>query len=70
MPKCNDCGNTVQFLISWVQYEILLFVDGGRKVNLTSRYPTTQVINDNWGAVCCVCDSQNVEGDFYNENCA
>ena len=59
MPKCRNCGNTKEFIISYIEFEVAVFQDD----RCVDNYSGDRERNDvNFPPECKVCTSTDIEG--------
>jgi hypothetical protein len=61
MPKCKDCGNTTDFILAYVEFEVVTYegdkiIDqyAGDRERFDEKYPPE----------CFKCNSLNIEGNI------
>ena len=60
MPKCNNCGNTREFITAWIEFEVSIF-DGDKCVD--NYAGDRERLDETYPPECRKCDSTDIEGD-------
>ena len=65
MPKCKDCGNDKDFIVTYMEFEIVTY-EGDRIINQKAgdRERLDYWIKDMYKPECYKCASTNIEGDI------
>lgn len=65
MPKCNDCGNTKKFIVTYFEFEIQTY-EGNQLIDQEAgdRDRLDYWIDDTYKPECGLCCSINIEGDI------
>lgn len=59
MPKCEDCGNTSNFIITYIEFDTVKYQDG----KVIDEYAGERNRYDNeYPPACAECDSIFIEG--------
>jgi len=66
MPKCNECSNDREFLVSYMEFERVTY-EGDRVIDQEAgdreRLDFTSIGAD-WKPECAACGSTDIEGDM------
>jgi len=58
VPKCKECGNTKEFIISYIEFEVVKF----NETKIIDNYSGDRERNDvNFPPECKVCNSTDIE---------
>lgn len=57
-PKCKDCGNTKEFIVAYIEFEVLKF-DNGKIID--SYAGDRERCDEQYKPKCQVCKSTNIE---------
>jgi hypothetical protein len=65
MPKCLDCDNDKDFILTYIEFEVVTY-EGDKIINQEAgdRERANWWINDKYLPECNKCNSTNIEGSF------